>query len=111
MKCFSFPMGITLCSVLAAVQLHGEPLPSATPQPAASPATTPSTVQMQTMALIEQSRKNQEESHRRTLAMLEKGEELLKRQQDDIARYEKILATWERQQTQYQRYLDTLPAK
>ena len=111
MKCFGFPVVITLCSILAAVHLHGEPLPSAAPQPAASPATTPGTVQAQTMALIEQSRKNQEESHKRTLAMLEKGEELLRRQQEDIARYEKILATWERQQTQYQKYLDTLPAK
>ena len=33
------------------------------------------------------------------------------RQDADIARYERILATWERQQAQYQKYLDGLAHK
>jgi hypothetical protein len=34
---------------------------------------------------------------------------MLKRQQDEMARFEKILDTWETQQKQYQKYLDSLP--
>jgi len=35
-------------------------------------------------------------------------EQLIKRQQDDFARFEKVLETWESQQKQYQKYLDSL---
>lgn len=33
----------------------------------------------------------------------------MQRQQDDLARFEKVLDTWESQQMQYQKYLDSLP--
>jgi hypothetical protein len=35
-------------------------------------------------------------------------EQMIKRQQDDFAKFEKILDTWESQQKQYQKYLDSL---
>jgi hypothetical protein len=47
--------------------------------------------------------------HKRADALLTTQEQLLKRQQDDFARFEKILDTWEIQQKQYQKYLDSLP--
>ena len=37
-----------------------------------------------------------------------KGEQLMTRQEADFARFEKILDTWEQQQKQYQKYLDSL---
>jgi membrane-bound lytic murein transglycosylase len=42
-------------------------------------------------------------------ALMTTQEQLLKRQQDAYDRFEKILATWESQQKQYQKYLDSLP--
>ena len=46
---------------------------------------------------------------KRADALLTGQAELLKRQQDDFARFEKILDAWELQQKQYQKYLDSLP--
>jgi len=40
-----------------------------------------------------------------------RADELLDRQAKDLDRYEKILATWENQQRQYQSYLDSLGKK
>jgi hypothetical protein len=42
-------------------------------------------------------------------ALLIMQEQMIKRQQDDFAKFEKILDTWESQQKQYQKYLDSLP--
>jgi hypothetical protein len=50
----------------------------------------------------------QEDMHKRSVAVLAAQEQLLKRQQDDFTRWEKILGTWEGQQKQYQKYLDSL---
>jgi hypothetical protein len=47
--------------------------------------------------------------HKRADGLLGVQEQLLKRQQDDFIRFEKILDTWEAQQKQYQKYLDSLP--
>jgi hypothetical protein len=61
-----------------------------------------------------QVKRNQESMDRhdqlqaRTEALLATQEKMLGRQSDDFARFEKILDTWERQQSQYQRYLDSL---
>ncbi len=97
---------VTAASIVC-THLRGEP-------PAVSPAATASVSSYETnlsksAALIEQSRKNQEESHQRTMAMTARVEETMKRQEADLARYEKILDNWERQQAQYQKYLDSLP--
>jgi hypothetical protein len=107
---------VTLCP-----GLRGDP-PS--PNPDRS-TTSPSPGAPPNAAFIQQLRKNQEETHQRTLATIAKQDELLnratamldtqqevfKRQLEDFAVYEKILATMERQQAQYQRYLDSLPTK
>jgi hypothetical protein len=45
---------------------------------------------------------------KRADALMTTQEQLMKRQQDDFARFEKILDTWELQQKQYQKYLDSL---
>ena|SRR5258708_30773646 len=42
---------------------------------------------------------------------LAKHEELMKRYEKDLERFEAILATHEKQQAQYQQYLDSLPKK
>jgi hypothetical protein len=59
--------------------------------------------------------KQQEAVHKadrkRVEAMLGEQENLLARQAKYVTRYEKILDTWESQQKEYQRYLDTLPKK
>ena len=51
----------------------------------------------------------QEDMHKRADILLSTQEQLMKRQQDDCARFENILGTWESQQKQYQKYLDSLP--
>jgi hypothetical protein len=76
--------------------------------------------------------KQRAETHERNMALMQRSDELLSRQEADlhraeaamsrqeadlarqernIERYEKVLATWERQQAQYQRYLDSLGKK
>ena len=40
--------------------------------------------------------------HKRAEALMATQEQMIKRQQDDINRFEKILDTWESQQKQYQ---------
>jgi hypothetical protein len=69
-------------------------------------------------ALFDKAEKAQDETHQRNMRIIERTEALLatqetmqKRQQDDFARMEHVLDTWEKQQAQYQRYLDTLPSK
>lgn len=104
--------------ILVCSHLRGdEAVPSATPNVAASPSAYETTLS-KSAALIEQSRKNQEESHAHAMAATAKAEELIKRQEadlkqqeDNLARFDKILTVWERQQAQYQKYLDSLPSK
>jgi hypothetical protein len=55
--------------------------------------------------------KQAEEQAKRSEALLARGEVFLKQQEEAFKRYEKILDTWERQQQEYQKYLDTLPKK
>ena len=50
-----------------------------------------------------------EDQHKRAGALLTTQEQAMQRQLDDMARFEKILDTWESQQKQYQKYLDSLP--
>ena len=57
----------------------------------------------------EMARKNSEESHKRGLAYYDRVDKDLTSREEDIKRYEKILDTWERQQAEYQQYLDSLP--
>ena len=45
----------------------------------------------------------QEDMRNRAEALMNRQEESIKRQQDDAARFEKILDTWENQQKQYQK--------
>ncbi len=52
--------------------------------------------------------KSQDAIHQRAEALVAKQEQLMARQEADFARFEKILDTWEKQQKQYQRYLDSL---
>jgi hypothetical protein len=57
---------------------------------------------------VEEQLRAQADMQTRADALLAKQEEMLKRQQDDFVRFEKILETWESQQKQYQKYLDSL---
>jgi two-component sensor histidine kinase len=50
----------------------------------------------------------QEDMQKRSEALIVAQEELIKKQQDDAARFGGILETWESQQKQYQKYLDSL---
>jgi hypothetical protein len=49
-----------------------------------------------------------DQQNKRGEALLVTQEQLMKRQLDAFARFEKILDTWESQQKQYQKYLDSL---
>jgi lysyl-tRNA synthetase class I len=51
----------------------------------------------------------QEEMHKRAEVMLTTQESFMKKQADAFVRFEKIISTWEIQQRQYQKYLDSLP--
>ena len=107
MKSYIIPLLLVATASVVCTRLRGEP-------PAATPAATASVSSYETnlsksASLIEQSRKNQEETHQRAMAMTARAEETMKRQEADLVRYEKILDTWERQQAQYQKYLDSLP--
>ena len=53
----------------------------------------------------------QEEAHKRALILFTKQEGHIKRQEEYLNRYQNILETWERQQRQYQKYLDSLGKK
>ena len=55
--------------------------------------------------------KEQEGQLARAEALMKAQEALFDRQLKAFARFEKILDTWETQQEQYQKYLDTLPKK
>jgi septal ring factor EnvC (AmiA/AmiB activator) len=55
--------------------------------------------------------KEQEAQHKRVETLLAKQEEFFERQLRAFKRFEKVLDTWETQQQQYQKYLDTLPKK
>src|SRR5258705_11336410 len=55
--------------------------------------------------------KEQEAQHKRVETLLAKQEDFLEKQLRAFKRFEKILDTWETQQQQYQKYLDTLPKK
>lgn len=52
--------------------------------------------------------KSQDALHQRAEVLIGKQEQMMTRQEADFARFEKILDTWEQQQKQYQRYLDSL---
>ena len=103
MKPYVIPLILVATASIVCTQLRGEP-------PAATASVSPSyeTTLSKSAALIEQSRKNQEETHQRAMSMTARMEEMMKRQEADLARYEKILDNWERQQAQYQKYLDSL---
>ena len=58
--------------------------------------------------LLDKTARDQDETHQRNLKLMERLEKNQERQEADITRYEKILDTWERQQAEYQKYLDSL---
>ena len=76
-------------------------------------------------ALLDKIERRREAIHKADLALLKRHEKimareeramsqdeaLLKRKARDLARFERVLATWERQQTEYQKYLDSLKIK
>lgn len=55
-------------------------------------------------------RKTADDTHARNEALLSRTEKLMDKQEAQIERFNKILETWEKQQAQYQAYLDSLKA-
>lgn len=51
----------------------------------------------------------QEDEQKRADALMTIQEQMMSKQRDDLARFEKILDTWGSQQKQYQKDLDSLP--
>ena len=81
-------------------------------------APTNNEIRQQYAANLAKAAKEQEESHERnarimarTEALLTQHEKMMKQEEKDFARFEKILDTWQRQQVQYQKYLDSLGKK
>jgi HSP90 family molecular chaperone len=52
--------------------------------------------------------REQEDRAKRVESLLERQEQLMTKQEAAFTRFEKILDTWEQQQKQYQKYLDSL---
>ena len=78
---------------------------NAQPKPDAPSPTTAAEQQYQRML------NEQADRFKRTEALLKAQEDFFERQLKAFTRFEKVLETWERQQQQYQKYLDTLPTK
>jgi len=75
-------------------------------QTVTTPAASPTTSAYQ--AYVERAEKRSDETHEKNMALLQRTEKDIERQEADWDRFEKILATWERQQAEYQTYLDSL---
>ena len=61
--------------------------------------------------MVKKGAQEQDETHKKNLELMAQAEAMIKRQEHNLDRFDKILATWERQQAQYQRYLDSLSQK
>jgi hypothetical protein len=60
-------------------------------------------------SLIDQVQKHQKDYSKKASDLMKRTEDLLDLQEAQAKRFGKILDTWERQQQEYQAYLDTLP--
>ncbi len=83
-----------------------------------APANTPSAaeklfsaVQGKATDAMEASQKSIKKAQEKADAIFKRQNDLLTKQEADTARFEKILDTWEKQQAQYQLYLDSLTKK
>ncbi len=63
------------------------------------------------LEILEKSAQEREETHKKNLEYLERMEKDLEHEEVNIGRFGKILDTWEHQQAEYQKYLDSLPKK
>ena len=105
---------LTFCVLLACAFTNTNATPEANPTPTPKKADfieTATETQVKAAKMIDESRKKQADLAKHTKAMMSQSEVLLKRQQEQLDRMDKILATWEKQQMEYQRYLDALPKK
>jgi uncharacterized protein (DUF3084 family) len=104
-------VGFVLLAVLGAACARADPEP-------ANPGPTTDPIRARQVELFDKAEKDQAETHKinmeyydRAEKVLQRAEALAARQEADSTRFEKILDTWERQQAEYQKYLDSLPKK
>lgn len=114
--CLLVIVGLAVAGVLSG----GEPSPSlsTSPDPITALTSSATAALSKSAAFTEQVSKDRDASQKflaqtrqLTMTMLNEEQVLLKRREEQADRYEKILATWEKQQAQYQKYLDSLPTK
>jgi septal ring factor EnvC (AmiA/AmiB activator) len=108
MKRFIYPtLGIAIFA--AAICLHA---PAQSSKDTNAAATQQSVAEQQErIQRYNQLVQGQEDRARRVESLLIRQEQLMDKQEAAFARFEKILATWEQQQKQYQKYLDSLPKR
>ncbi|HKK05492.1 MAG TPA: hypothetical protein VKA50_06545 [Gammaproteobacteria bacterium] len=93
---------------------------------AATPAApTNAELRRQSAAMMKADERRREEIHKANMALLKRHDRLMdreermmarveaaeKRREAEVERFDKILSTWERQQAEYQKYLDSLKAR
>ena len=107
----TFAVCAVLLTITGAVSAS-EPIQPARSQPTAtSQAASTEAIRSQYAAMVKKGAEDQVETHKKYLELMAKNEAMIKRQEHNLDRFDKILATWERQQAQYQRYLDSLSQK
>ena len=68
----------------------------------------PSVVQVQASRAINAIQERQKKNQQRTDAIYKRSEDVLTLEEKNVVHYEKMLKTWEKQQAEFQRYLDSL---
>lgn len=106
---YSIAMTILL-AVASSVSIAGNSTPTATDKPTnAATSAAADSIRAKNAALMAKATRDQDETHKKYLGLMTRTENDMARQEQNMARFEKILGTWEQQQAQYQKYLDSLP--
>ena len=107
----------TLLVIGSSEAIAGDSKPPLADKPSNTVASaTAESLRAKNAALMEKMAKDEDASHKKSLELMTRTEAALARQEQDmtkheqdLTRFEKILDTWQRQQAQYQKYLDSLP--
>jgi len=99
---------IILISVAATIALAEEPAHSSSPSATENLISSAQATQVKAGDMMAASQKRLKENQARTDALFKREEDLVARSEASAARYEMILSTREKQQTQFQAYLDSL---
>jgi hypothetical protein len=108
---------VALLVIASSESIAGDSKPPRADKPSNTVASaTAESLRAKNATLMEKMAKDEDASHKKNLELMTRTEAALARQEQDmtkheqdLTRFEKILDTWQRQQAQYQKYLDSLP--